>query len=1250
VAEPTVECPYCHTQNPDDTETCVSCGKPIPKAESMAPINDGGEIVDVDSVDIPEDAGDIDDSGEYTITPEEVLSEFRNGQTEAPSGTGQPPEPSETELPPAAAQPTPPPVNLQPGMTLGDRYRIEDVLGSGGMGAVYRARDLELDREVALKVIRPHLAEDQDIIKRFKQEIILSREVTHRNVVRIYDLGQADDIRFISMEYVEGTDLSHTLRKRGALPVEEAVSIVEQVCLALDAAHSEGVVHRDLKPQNIMTEPDGRVVVMDFGIARSLELSGMTATGSLLGTPDYMSPEQVKGERVDARADLFALGVILYQLLTGELPYKGETPMAAMYTRTQTRPPPIRDLNPELPGFLGDVVGRCLEIQIHRRYQSAREVLQDLSSWRGGPTHMTLGPTMMRGLKPTTTKAQNLLRIAIIGGAAVVALALVVGGVMWVRSRSAAPATAEAQAVVAPADVVSLAILPFRNASEDAELSWLGSGLSEMLRTDVGQTASLRSVSSDRVHQILRDLRIAPDTSLEEVTLRRIAEFANADTVVWGQFVRLGELIRIDATVRDFERHTTVPLSAEVPNEQQLLRAVQELAQGVRDNLALSSEAVEEMGQQAFIPSASSVVALRHYNEGLELMRQGNNLEAVTSLETAVEGDPNFALAHSELAQAYLQLGRGQKAEEAARTAVDLSDDLPTQERYLILAQSARVERDYEQGIDAYQNLLQTRPADGELNYELAVLYEEGGSFDLAREHLQSALEADPQNLTAHLATGRVFIKSGNPQDSLAPLNQALSLAIQVDNKEARANTLQAIGVAYRMMGRLEDALKNYEESLEIKREIGDQRGMAASLSEIAIIQHFSGKPNAAREIYRNAIEITREIGDDHGLARNLQNLGEVERINGNYDSALENTREALRIQMELGDEWNQALSLNNIGTIYELKGEYAESLIYYQRSLELRKRLGDPSRVADTLHNLAETYTALGNFDEAVDHYLQALEQRRAAADELGAAAEQYSLGRTYGYQGRYGASLHSIEEALEIYRRSETRDAWYVEILAGYGDALGLLGRFDEAQPVLDEALGLAREADSGELIAQILDLDGDRLLYQSSYSAAAARYQEAIDAATAIGDPLVELAARANLGRAELMAGQPRKALPMLEASLREARSRGLKYLVARCSIGVGSALLATGDGASAEEQFRNALRGAEELGSQVLLAKSHHMLSETLISTGRSEDAARHAERAARHLEEIRTEAGTEQILERADLKPIADAAPPAPATE
>jgi serine/threonine protein kinase len=234
---------------------------------------------------------------------------------------------------------------LAPGGTLllsNPRYEILQILGQGAMGAVYKARDREVDRVVAIKVIQPELANSLEMLKRFKQELILARQVTHRNVVRIFDIGETDGTKFITMEFVEGRDLKSTIVSRGKIPTEEAVNIIRQICLALDAAHSEGVVHRDLKPQNIMIDNNGRVVVMDFGIAHSKELPSMTMTGALVGTPEYMSPEQALGEKTDQRADIFAVGIIFYEMLIGKVPFGAKTVLESMFKGTRRSATPTR--------------------------------------------------------------------------------------------------------------------------------------------------------------------------------------------------------------------------------------------------------------------------------------------------------------------------------------------------------------------------------------------------------------------------------------------------------------------------------------------------------------------------------------------------------------------------------------------------------------------------------------------------------------------------------------------------------------------------------------------------------------------------------------------------------------------------------------------------------------------------------------------------------------------------------------------
>src|SRR5437667_1745694 len=433
------------------------------------------------------------------------------------------------------------------------------------MGAVYKAMDRELSRPVALKVIRPDLAGNQAILDRFKQELLLAREVTHKNVIRIYDLGEAEGVKFITMEYVEGKDLRTLINEKNKLAPEEAVEIMQQVCRALEAAHSVGIIHRDLKPQNVMRDKSGRILVMDFGLARTLEGDGMTQTGALVGTMDYMSPEQALGKELDQRSDLFALGLIFYELLTGKMPYKADSVVASLLKRTQERAAPVSSHDATIPQALSNIVGKSMEPDVKLRYQTAAEILNDLNAWQGKGAAATLHFPAVR------TWGQD-IPWHWIGGFGAVLIVVILGFLF--RGALSGPSTK-----TATAPVVSLAILPFRNASGDTSLNWLGPSVAEMLTTDVGQSAHLRTISPDRLHQVLSDLRISPSSSIDPATLRRVAEFTSADRLLWGKYARFGDHLRIDATLLDLKQQRSVPFKIEGISEKDLPAAIDQLAQ-----------------------------------------------------------------------------------------------------------------------------------------------------------------------------------------------------------------------------------------------------------------------------------------------------------------------------------------------------------------------------------------------------------------------------------------------------------------------------------------------------------------------------------------------------------------------------------------------------------------------------------------------------------------------------------------------
>ena len=529
--------------------------------------------------------------------------------------------------------------------------------------------------------------------------MLLSQRVTHRNVIRIYDLGEGDGVKFITMEFIEGQDLRTLIHERKKVAPEEAVEVMEQVCLALDAAHCVNVIHRDLKPQNIMRDKSGRILVMDFGLARTVEGEGMTNTGALVGTMEYMSPEQALAKELDQRSDIFSAGLIFYELLSGQMPYRADSALASLIRRTQERARPISEHDDTIPELLSNIVSKCLEREPAARYQTAKELLADLEAWQG---KRAAGAIAFQSVKPwgQTVPWQWITAV-------VVAIVLAGAGYHW-RDKLWNP---EKPRAVNANPEVSLAILPFRNASQEPALEWLGPSLADMLSTDVGQSAHLRTVTPDRLHQVLHDLRIGADTAVDPTVLRRVGESSSADTVIWGQYAKFGDQIRIDASVQNLKTGRTTQLKAEA-SEKGLPAAVDALADSIRKSLALSSDFIKELQAQSFKPSTESVEALRDFNQGVQLMRQGKNLEAIKQLQAATGSDPKFALAYSKLSEAQGAAGYDNDADQSSRKAVDLSGSLPDPERYRIVASSARLGNDTKKAIESYETLAKASPDD----------------------------------------------------------------------------------------------------------------------------------------------------------------------------------------------------------------------------------------------------------------------------------------------------------------------------------------------------------------------------------------------------------------------------------------------------------------------------------------------------------------------------------------------------------
>ncbi len=769
--------------------------------------------------------------------------------------------------------------SLEDGGILAGRYEIIKQLGEGGMGAVFKARDIELDRLVALKVIRPELAGNPAILQRFKQELILARKITHRNVIRIFDLGVADGFRFITMEYVEGEDLSSVLEKRPKLEPEEAVNILRQVLGALQAAHTEGVVHRDLKPQNIMIDPTGRACVMDFGLARSLEATGMTQVGAVMGTPAYMSPEQAKGMTADERSDLFSLGIIAYQLLTGVVPFKADTALASMSLRTQGPPTPPMELNPALPKMLNDIVMKALAIQVQARYLSAELMDKDLQDWQEGHFHKKLVTPRVAMMEESQVKKW-------IGVAATAAAVL--GGIGYGAFRYLNQPTG-------PVTPKTVMIADFANHTGDPVFT----GTLESTLKLALEGASFISAYD---HARLRDLGLpASADALDAAKAQSVAVSQGLNVVVAGALDKSGtsyqlSLRAIQATTG--EVITTAEETAE--GKDQVLSAVTKLAASVRKALGDSTtESAQRLAMESL--SAGSLEAVHEYSLALDALSHGKNEDAFGRFSRAVDLDNGFGLAYAGMASTSHNLGKEQDAEKYNKEAITHIDHMTERERYRTRASLYLRLGDYKKCVEEYGDLLAKYPADTGAYNNMAICSTKLRKLPKALEEVQKAVQILPQramyhvNLSLYSSYASDF-QSGdkeaartlelNPSYASGFLAQAYAALGRGDAAGAIAayQKLQAVSPSDAAMGLSDVAVYEgrYKEAVDLL-----ERGAAADqaarkpdaaadkLTMLAYAQLARGQKPAAAQAAAKALELSKAVKVRFLAARIFVEAGE---------------------------------------------------------------------------------------------------------------------------------------------------------------------------------------------------------------------------------------------------------------------------------------------------------------------------------------------------------------------------------------
>jgi eukaryotic-like serine/threonine-protein kinase len=947
------------------------------------------------------------------------------------------------------------------GQILG-HYRVIEQIGAGGMGLVFRASDQQLERDVAIKVLPPGMLADEAARKSFRREALALAKLNHPNIGTVFEFSSQGDLDFLVMEYIGGAPVDAKLGS-GPLPQKEVLRLGFQLADGLASAHEHGVIHRDLKPANMRLTQDNRLKILDFGLAQFVRQDsdmGITAsisdTKKVAGTLPYMSPEQLRGELIDLRSDIWSAGAVLYELATGQRPFAFPQSPLLIDAILNKEPVAPSALNPKISPGLEMAILKCLDKDPERRYQSARELRVDLDRLTMPVSHLSSAAIPVPVSTPVTTpaKTENKLRPAIVLAGLIVLI--IVGAFSYLHFRGKPPQE------VAPKPVNrrrTVAVLNLKNSTSRPEAAWLSTALPEMLTTELAAGEQLRTITGDEVAQMKMNLSLPDSDILSAQNLSLVGKTIGADLVVLGSYVDLpGGKLRVDLHLQDVAAGETLLSVKEIGGEDNLFDLVSRAGAQLREKCGAGQvNPQDQAGVRAALPSTTEASKL--YAEGLAKLRVNDAIAARDLLQKAVAADPTHALPHSALAAAWTLLGYDEKARLSAKAAYDLSASLSREDRLLTEARYRETSKEWDNAAESYRTLFGFFPdnleyglllaraqiragkgkdalatveslrrlpppagADPRIELTASQAWQSLGDFKQGQVFAaQAAQKARTQGVKLILARalyeqGETFYNLGDTKGAMAAVEEAGRIYQAVGDRYGLASTFEVTGQVFFDRGDYPGSLAKFKDELSIAREVGNRKAESSALNNMALVLNQQGEAEQARKMFEGALSIFREVSDKNNYAMALTNIAGIVKDEGDLTGAKKTYDQALTLSREINDQNVIATSLTGIGIVMDKQGDSAAAEETLGQAIALDISGGQTNPSSDKLIDLGDAQQHLGNLSGARKNYEEALKLARAASDKSMAAYALAGLGSLDLKAADFARAHENYDEALSL------------------------------------------------------------------------------------------------------------------------------------------------------------------------------------------------------------------------------------------